>query len=311
MRTTSIEMTRSRLAATLALTLMAGAASAQVSLSGRVDQSIIKSSPGNWEMKNGSASRLILRGEENIGSDTKAYFYLQQRFEADTGAQRSGPFWYYSYVGLKGNYGNLSLGHQKSPLDDATGSDYEVWDGDTVASSVSRIAGGQKIWDNSINYTTPSFAGFRVNTGISADEEVAKVVRGQGASLIYDNGGFSTSVSTQRSPTNVQTKGIGGRYVDSALGYRVLGTWARSKRVAGSKEQTDWQISAGYFATQAGEARVLYNQSELSGVKTQQYGLGYFHTLSKRTALYAATSHTRVDNKPTVNAYQAGIRHLF
>lgn len=311
MKKVSIEMMTGRLAAAFALSLIGSAAFAQVQLSGRVDQSVIKSSPGNWEMKNGSASRLIMRGEEDVGNGTKAYFYLQQRFEADTGASRAGPFWYYSYLGLKGAYGNLSLGHQKSPIDDATGSDYEVWDGDTVASSVSRIAGGQKIWDNSINYTSPAFAGFRINTGMSADEGVAKTVRGQGASLLYDNGGFSTSVSTQRSPTDVQTNAIGGRYVDSERGYRVMGTWARSKRVAGTKEQTDWQISAGYFVTQAGEVRALYNQSQLPGVKTRQYGLGYFHTLSKRTALYTATSHTTVDGKPTVNAYQAGIRHLF
>ena len=300
-----------RLGMVVSLSLVAGAAVAQVQLSGRVDQSVVKSSPGNVEVKNGSASRFIMRGEEDVGNSTKAYFYLQQRFEADTGAGRAGPTWYYSYVGLKGRFGNVSLGHQKSPLDDGTGSDYEVWDGDTVASSVSRIAGGQKIWDNSVNYTTPEIAGFRINAGVSEDEGVAKTVRGQGVSLIYENGGFSTSASTQRSPTDVQTRAIGARYVNAPMGFRVLGTWAKSRRVAGTKEQTDWQLSAGYFVNPVGEVRALYNHSELAGARTRQYGLGYFHELTRRTAVYTATSHTTVDSKPKVNAYQAGIRHLF
>lgn len=299
-------------AAALLTSSVALTAHAQVSVSGRVDQSVVKSSPGIWEVTHGSANRLIFKGEEDLGDGNKAYFYLQHRFLGDTGLPRSGPFWYYSYVGLAGKFGELQMGHQKSPLDDATGSDYEVWDGDTVASSFSRIAGGQKIWDNGVNYKTPSFGGFRINAGVSAGEGAAKTVRGQGISLLYDVGGLSAAISAQRSPTNVQTRGIGGSYKWKDL--RVLGTWAHSTRVALTKEQTDWQVSAGYMLG-AGEARVLYNESELDDgkkpVTTRVIGAGYFYYVSKRTALYTALSDTKTDGKEAVNAYQVGIRHLF
>lgn len=300
-------------AAALLTTLLALPASAEVSLSGRFDQSVVKSSPGIWEVTHGSANRLIFRGQEDLGDGTKAYFYLQHRFLGDTGTPRSGPFWYYSYVGLSSSkLGELQLGHQKSPLDDATGSDYEVWDGDTVASSFSRIAGGQKIWDNGVNYKTPSFGGFRINAGVSAGEGAAKTVRGQGISLLYDVGGLSAAISAQRSPNNVETRGIGGSYKWNAL--RLFGTWAHSTRVAATKEQTDWQLSAGYMLG-LGEARVLYNESELDDgkkpVKTHVVGAGYFYYMSKRTALYTAFSDTKTDGQESVNAYQVGIRHSF
>lgn len=293
----------------LAALLALGGAQAQVSMSGRVDQSVVTSSPGVWQLTHGSANRLIFKVEDDVGDGIKAYGYLQHRFLADTGQQRSGPFWYYSYVGIKGRFGDVRLGHQKSPLDDATGSDYEIWDGDTVASSYSRIAGGQKIWDNGVNYTSPSLAGFSVNLGVSPDEGVAKTVRGQGASLIYEMGELSVSLSTQRSPTNVQTHGIGGRYKFDK--FRLLGTWATSTRVGGNKDQTDLQLSAGYQLTPEGEARVLYNSSKLVNVKTEVFGLGYFHFLSNRTALYASVSDTRADKAPSINAYQVGVRHSF
>jgi len=301
--------THQKLTVALAALLALGAAQAQVSLGGRIDQSVVKSSPGVWQLTHGSANRIIFKAEDDLGDGMKAYSYLQHRFLGDTGAQRSGPFWYYSYVGIKGRFGDIRLGHQKSPLDDATGSDYEVWDGDTVASSYSRIAGGQKIWDNAVNYTSPVLAGFSINVGVSPSEGVAKTVRGQGFSLIYEMGGLSASLSTQRSPTNVQTQGIGGRY--TADKFRLFGTWATSTRVGGNKKQTDLQLSAGYQVTPEGEARVLYNSSKLVNVKTEVYGLGYFHFLSKRTAVYASLSDTRADNAATVNAYQLGVRHSF
>ena len=293
----------------LAGLLALGTASAQVSLSGRIDQSVVKSSPGKWELTHGSANRLIFKSEEDLGDGMKAYGYLQHRFLADTGVQRSGPFWYYAYAGIKGKFGDIRLGHQKSPLDDATGSDYEVWDGDTVASSYSRIAGGQKIWDNGVNYRSPSLAGFSINVGVAAGEGVAKTVRGQGLSLIYEMGGLSASLSTQRSPTDVRTDAVGGSFVTDK--FRLLGTWATSTRVGGNKKQTDLQLSGGYQLTPDGELRVLYNRSKLVAATTELWSLGYFHFISKRTALYTAWSDTRAPNVEAVNAYQVGVRHAF
>lgn len=302
---------RRRVAVTLAVAATGAGANAEpMSLSGRLDQSIVRTQPGKWEVTHGSANRLIIRGGDDLGDGTKAYYYLQHRFYADTGMPRSASqFWYYSYVGMSGRFGDLKLGNQKSPIDDATGSDYEIWDGDTVASSYSRIAGGQKIWTNGINYTTPSAAGFRLHAGVGLGEGAARVVRGQGASLLYDNGGLSAALSVQRSPNNVETHGIGGRWVTG--NYRLMATWARSTRVGGNKDQTDLQLSAGYQVTPAGEARLLYNRSELADVRTSVVGAGYFHFLSRRTALYGALSGTRVAHTETVKAYQLGIRHSF
>jgi predicted porin len=291
-----------------ACALLCAPAQAQISISGRVDQSVVKTNPGPYSVTHGSSPRLIFQGKEDLGGGMTSYFYLQQRFDADTGASRN-PFWYYSYVGLRGNFGDVSLGYMKSPIDDGTGSHYEVWDGDTVASSISRIAGGQKIWDNAVNYTSPEFGGFRINVGTSLDEDIAGRVRGQGASLLYDGNGLSAAASVQRSPTNVETKAIGARYAIGA--FRVLGTWAHSTRVSKTKEQTDWQLSAGYRFIPSGEARILYNHVDAAGVVSKKIGIGYFHDLSKRTGLYVAASTTHVDKKPTVNMYQVGIRHLF
>lgn len=293
-----------------AVLMVAGAASAQVLLSGRVDQSVIKTSPGKWEVANGSSSRVILSGNEDLGSGTSAYFHLQTRFNADTGTLRTpSQFWYYSYVGLKDQrLGDLRLGNQKAPLDEALGPDYELWQGDTVAATYSRYAGGSKLWTNGVDYVTPSWGGLRLRVGTGLSEG-ATPVRGQGAALMYDRGGFSVAVASQRSPNNVKTSGVGASYQWEQV--RVMGTWGHSERVGGNKEQTDWQLGVGYRPTPAGELRVLYNDSKLDGVTTRLSSVGYFYHLSKRTGLYGATSHTKTERQRAVEAYQVGVRHLF
>lgn len=314
MTTRHHQLTTVRSFTVAALALAAGTAMAQVNMSGRLDQSVVKTSPGKWELTNGSANRLTIRGEDDLGDGTKSYFYLQHRFAGDTGVPRSATqFWYYSYVGLEGKFGDLRLGNQSSPIDDGTNSDYEIFRGDTVASSVSRIAGGQKIWTNGVDYWTPTLAGLRVHVGVGLGEGATKT-RGQGGSVLYDNKGLSLAVSAQRSPTDVKTVAAGGSYKWEAV--TVMGTWAHSERVphpvtrAPTAEQTDIQVSAGYRIG-IGEARVLYNTSELADVTTRVAGLGYFHFVSKRTALYGAASDTKQESKSSVQAYQVGLRHLF
>ncbi|MDH4392875.1 MAG: porin [Aquabacterium sp.] len=69
----------------------AGVASAQssVTLYGRVDLSINKpTGSANKNMSNGSGSRFGVRGVEDLGGGLSAFFNLEHRYDADTGAQQ-------------------------------------------------------------------------------------------------------------------------------------------------------------------------------------------------------------------------------
>ncbi len=110
----------------LALAIVAGPCAAQssVTVAGRLDvgpQYIDNGTTTQRRIDSGAytASRLIFRGTEDLGSDLSALFYLESRFNADVGAQQSADkFWNAStYVGLSSkSWGTLTLGRQYAPI---------------------------------------------------------------------------------------------------------------------------------------------------------------------------------------------------
>ena len=104
------------LLALAALTAFTGAVSAQsnVTMYGRIDLSVNKGvGTTDKTISNGSGSRLGLRGSEDLGGGMAAIFNIEHRFNADTGVDGSGRMWSArSLVGLKGNFGQVTLGRE-------------------------------------------------------------------------------------------------------------------------------------------------------------------------------------------------------
>jgi general bacterial porin, GBP family len=109
------------------LALLAQAAAAQSStvvVAGRMDMAVQSINNGTDTTKRAdsgtyTASRLILRGTEDLGGGLGALFYLEHRLTADNGAAASAAkFWNAgSYVGLSSKeYGTVTLGRQYSPI---------------------------------------------------------------------------------------------------------------------------------------------------------------------------------------------------
>ena len=72
-----------------------------------------------------SQSRWGLNVEEDLGAGSKALVYLENRFNADTGAKdETAPYFLLSYVGLQGPYGKLTMGRQWNVLFDVVTSTY-------------------------------------------------------------------------------------------------------------------------------------------------------------------------------------------
>lgn len=72
-----------------------------------------------------SQSRWGLNVEEDLGAGSKALVYLENRFNADTGAKdETAPYFQLSYVGLQGPYGKLTMGRQWNVLFDVVTSTY-------------------------------------------------------------------------------------------------------------------------------------------------------------------------------------------
>lgn len=72
-----------------------------------------------------SQSRFGISGEEDLGGGSKALFFMEHRFNADTGVKDdTAPFFQLAYVGLQGPYGRLTMGRQWNVLFDVVTSTY-------------------------------------------------------------------------------------------------------------------------------------------------------------------------------------------
>lgn len=142
----------------------------------------------------GSASRIGFRGERKVGGETAAYFHLEAGVALDNGqttnhsSNVSNPdsgavsaagqassgvalFSRQSYVGLKGNWGDLRFGRDYVPLYNAvvSPSDPFTIGGATAYRLVSGSTAGR--FDNAFQYTTPKFKGAEAKIMYSAGME--------------------------------------------------------------------------------------------------------------------------------------------
>ena len=223
----------------IAVTLLAAAAAASaqnVTLAGRLDGGLEYVDNGTTKAKRVAsgtytASRLVLRGTEDLGGGLGALFYLEHRFNLDTGAPQSAvKFWNAgSYVGLSSkDLGTVTLGRQYVPIfwsflfADDTGPlrlhNYSALQSIQrssfarvsaaaspikAAGSLDSIAGGiyslsitSAFEDNLVVYKSPAFSGATVMLAAGAPEGyTAGNGKVFGGNVEYRNGGFYGSVA--------------------------------------------------------------------------------------------------------------------
>ena len=194
-----------------ALAFAAGPVWAQgITIAGRVDMGVQRIDDGTTTQKRVdsgtyTASRLIVRGNEDLGGGLGALFYLEHRFNADVGAaQSAAKFWNAgSYVGLSSSsLGTVTLGRQYVPIfwpflwaDDTGNARLHGYSAVqsvqrsnfarvTAAASPIKTAGGldsigggiyalnisSAFEDNLVVYKSPSFSNISASLGVGAPE---------------------------------------------------------------------------------------------------------------------------------------------
>jgi len=167
----------------MAVMAVAGAASAQVTLYGRIDTSLQFTSAtsaqtgykldqttiGSGAM---SGSRWGMKGTEDLGGGMAANFTLEAGFNSATGGSGSNAGGFYgssgsagfgrtASVGVSGGFGSLSFGRIYTPYDNAFGSnDAQGYSGRSASNTLyGGIHGDDGRQDNSISYNLPAMGG--------------------------------------------------------------------------------------------------------------------------------------------------------
>ena len=241
-----------------------------------------------------NTSRFGLRGSEDLGGGLAAIFNLESGINIDTGAQANATklFDRASYMGLKANWGTITLGRQTTVLADAL---------------------------SPVDPLGVRFAGFNPNVGVAA-------LSAHGLGIEYGPSG-STS-GAYRLDNSVKYAGkfsdltvramhaFGEQSGDSsALSSSGLGMTYQTPSVAASfgyaefKSAANLQLKA-YFGGVSGnlgnnKLSLTYgsNEAEVSSTaKTQQTTLGFGGTVPLSTSLDLILAHYRVERTRTAKA---------
>jgi predicted porin len=250
-------------------------------------------SSGQW------ASRIGLRGHEDIGGGNYVGFDLQNGFNPNDGtfASPGSMFNRQAWVGLGGNWGEVRLGRQNSPIFNDQGG-LDAFGASTQASGFSNMMTYAVRTSNTVSYTSPTLSGLQFSVYVGFGD--AGGLRSAGASyqadVTYANGPFSAVAAIQgvRSPDNStldHTAEVGASYqIGKTTVY--LG-WSGAKWDDLALDVNIYGISALYQITPAQAVALggtLLHDETGQGDNARQIAALYTWSLSKRTSLYGAVS---------------------
>lgn len=310
------------------LSAITGAAQAQssVTLSGSVDLGLRRQG-GEWNMSNAGSSRtnLTFSGTEDLGGGMRAFFYVNHRFNLNTGAQRdANAFYRQGWVGLGGAFGNVRLGKMLPPLQLLNG-DFDPFGTDTVGSThtgglFSGVTTYGSRYANAIYYTTPSLGGLTGHAMIAAADQNGQIgatstalaptgsERPMGFAVDYAAGPVRLSAAYDRNANDWKTTGIYGSY--NAGFATLMGQWEKGD-VSATTDVTRWSIGA---KVPFGAAALKAGYTKWSDEDVKKFGLGIDYSLSKRTTLYTdvgKVSGNGVSSTARKAQFDVGVNHKF
>ncbi len=322
----------------------AGAASAQtnVTIYGVADAGISRFDNGSattTRLDSGiqSGSRIGFRGTEDLGGGLSAIFTLENGFNIDDGTLGQGGrlFGRQAFVGLSSTTaGAIKFGRQYNPIRSAVeGVDPFGLGLAGNAANVFNVYGDRT--DNTVNYTSPNWAGLNGQLAYSFGEVAGSnsIGRSFGASLGYTAGPLNlilayhdqNLVAAGADAGNANTVFLGGTYDFGIL--KLHGAYARNDGESATGASTiDRDEAMLGVSAPLGAGRILaswINRSDdlAANRDADQYAIGYTYDLSKRTNLY--TSYARVSNDGAAqlggasaagrdpSIFNVGIRHRF
>lgn len=328
-------------AAGAGLMLSACAASAQssVTIYGIVDAAFERATNGagvgvsRLVSGQGSTSRLGFRGTEDLGGGLRAIFNLEMQLNTDTGlgsATGGGlQFNRQSWVGLAGNWGQVTFGRQFRPEARAVFG-MDPFDAGSVASPPNTYANTIFRADNAVIYETPRMAGFVGRVMYAFGENsggVSGALDDLGGSLQYYNGPIYVAYaydSRRNATANDRRKWntIGGSY-DFGVA-KLYGAYRTRKESVAALDERNYWLGVGVpigALTLQGTVGGVNDRTALNR-DARGWSVGAEYLLSKRTDVYFRYANLRNDNGatfgldngvngPQPKSFVTGLRHRF
>jgi predicted porin len=335
------------------LSAFAGIASAQssITISGMIDEGVAKGNGGTavnngalgtskaYQVRDGGpGSRLVFRGNEDMGGGLSAQFFLDHRFQPDSGnvgtpAAASAIFWGgNSWVQLtSAQAGSVYLGRNYAPAFWVNLKTDPFGYGGIAQVGAKGWAGytgpGGVRYANTVGYKTPNLSGFTANAAVAAGEGTTN--REQGINAEYTAGPIYVGIAYDKLSgpfaSTAVAPGDGSSLINVGAAYdfkfvRPIVYFARSKTGLGNSSTNKYAHVAVTAPVGPGVVKALYSRlspqgtvtgAQTAGLRQTKIGAGYDYFLSKRTRVYLEGSQGKEDTKTNNTAYAFGLRHEF
>lgn len=290
--------------------LLPFAAQAEVVVYGKANVSFQNADEGDDSATEvvSNASRIGLKGGEQINDGLKAIYQFEYQTEVDDGAGGSSNQTFTQrniYVGLQGNFGTLIGGHFDTPVKTAQ---EKVDLFNDLEGDMAFLLRGEIRSKNILQYTTPLFAkAFAVNIAHVSSEN-PDVDDGKSISVTYTTTPLYLALAMEQDIAEV------GLDIVRAVGRYTIADWQLGVLVEqadngdNDTENNGWLASVKYSATdklafkgQFGTAgREILSQNLLTDVDGEQLSLGVDYLLSKNTTVFGY--YTQENTEPETGA---------
>ena len=259
-----------------------------------------------------NSSRLGFKGDHQISPDLKAFFQIEQQINFTTGNSKGGNEFATrdTFVGLGGNFGALQVGRFDSPFKTARGP-FNLF-GDQVGdmNNLARVTDGalDNRYDNTIQYTTPSFSGFTGKVAYS-------MYKGQSLDTTKNLDGTKSNANNEDSDAFSMSLSYAAGPLEASLGYEKVEEdtskgEADSFRAAGAYKITDTFKLVGFYQTTEFDGDRATTSLKRDAGTFDVYGLGGEFSIAKNTALKATwMTHSSDAKKADADMWVVGIEH--
>lgn len=238
-------------------------------------------------------SRVGIRGSEDLGGGLTAEFNLESGLKPDTGAAGGNTFWNRnSYVGVRGSFGSVRVGHQWNVADDYM-CGYFVC-GFYAPFQFKEFGSLSDFYDNTIKYTTPKVGGLQGGVSYTLGEQPGKTTAGQKfqAAANYGSGpfGLGVVVFSQKSATLPGTDKMYALGASYDLGTAKLRLGVASAEVKIGADDKGTVLNLGVDVPLSGTTTVSadYVSKDMDkGADVDYFRMRGVYALSKRTSLNA------------------------
>jgi predicted porin len=234
-----------------------------------------------------NASRIGIKGSDEISSGLKAIYQFEYQTEIDDGTNGSQTFGQRNiYIGLQGSAGTIMGGNFDTPTKSAQ-EKIDLFN--DLEGDMAYLVKGDIRAKNIVQYVTPAMGGFALNVAVVAAEAGENADDGVSASISYTTSALYLALASE---TDVAAQGrdvtrLVGRYTVGA--FQLGGLYEQSSLA--DVDSDAWLVSAKFNATDKFALKAQFGDATddmgaFDDTKNQ-LSVGFDYTLSKNTTLFA------------------------